>query len=106
MSAAVVIFCTCPSEDVAGRLAREIVDQRHAACVNILPSVRSVYRWEDEVQEDMEVLMMIKTTEAHFFVIEHWLQENHPYDVPEVVALPARHVSDAYLHWLRSSVDL
>jgi periplasmic divalent cation tolerance protein len=101
----ITILCTCPDEATAARLARGMVENRHAACVNILPAVRSIYRWEDGIQDEQEALMIIKTTHSHFFVIEHWLEEHHPYDVPELLALDAEHVSEPYLRWLRSAVS-
>lgn len=106
MTETLVILCTCPDGATAERLARGLVEARHAACVNVLPKVRSFYRWEGDVQCDDETLLLIKTTQDHFFVIEHWLTEHHPYDVPEVLALDAAHVSEPYLHWLRGAVDL
>jgi periplasmic divalent cation tolerance protein len=105
MNETLTILCTCPDEETAARLASGMVENRHAACVNILPNVRSIYRWEDETRDEQEVLMLIKTTSSHFFVIEHWLEEHHPYDVPELVALKAEHVADAYLRWLRQTVS-
>lgn len=104
MSHAIVIFCTCPDEATADRLATEMVENRHAACVNILPGLRSVYRWQDTVEREQEVLLIIKTTPSHFFVLEHWLEEHHPYDVPELLAVRADRVGDAYLQWLQQSV--
>lgn len=105
MNETLTILCTCPDEETAARLARGMVENRHAACVNILPSIRSIYRWQDGIQDEQETLMVIKTTSTHFFVIEHWLEEHHPYDVPELVALKAEHVADAYLQWLRQTVS-
>lgn len=105
MSETAVILCTCPDEATAARLARGLVEERHAACVNVLPAVRSLYTWDGEIQDEREAMMVIKTTHSHFFVIEHWLTEHHPYDVPEVLALDAEHVSEPYLRWLRSAVS-
>jgi periplasmic divalent cation tolerance protein len=67
--------------------------------------VRSIYRWQDGIEDEQEALMIIKTTHSHLFVIEHWLEEHHPYDVPELLALDAEHVSEPYLRWLRSAVS-
>jgi periplasmic divalent cation tolerance protein len=105
MHETIVILCTCPDDETAERLARGLVAERHAACVNVLASVRSIYRWEDGIEDQQEVMLVIKTTRSHFFVIEHWLEEHHPYDVPELLALDAAHVSEPYLHWLRSAVS-
>lgn len=104
MSEALVILCTCPDDAIAGRLTRSLVEQRLAACVNILPAVRSIYSWQGEVHDDKEVLLVIKTLESRHAALEAWLLEHHPYDVPEIVAIPAEHVSADYLAWIESSV--
>ena len=104
MSEAVVILCTCPDEDTAGRLATGLVEDRLAACVNVLPGVRSIYRWQGEVQDDAEVLMVIKTTAASVTGLQTWLREAHPYDVPEIIALPVTAGSAEYLEWVAGSV--
>ena len=106
MHDALIILCTCPDEETAARLANGLVEKRHAACVNILPGIRSIYRWRDGVNDEKEVLMVIKTTSHHFFAVEHWIEEHHPYDIPEVVALQAEHVSDPYFQWLRNTVSV
>jgi periplasmic divalent cation tolerance protein len=104
MSDTVTILCTCPDESTGERLARGLVENRHAACVNLLPGIRSIYAWRGEIQDEREVLLVIKTTGSHVFLIERWLTEHHPYEVPELIALRNEHVSDAYLRWLRESV--
>ena len=100
--AATLILCTAPKTDdtVADKLARGLVEQRLAACVNILPSVRSVYRWEDTLQCDEEQQLIIKTSRERVAAVVDWLTENHPYDVPEIIALPLSGGSAAYLTWL------
>ncbi|NIP18823.1 MAG: divalent cation tolerance protein CutA [Xanthomonadales bacterium] len=103
MSTVLVILCTCPDREVASRLASRLVEERLAACVNVLPEIRSIYRWEGAVSEDAEVLLVIKTMEARYGELEAWLEENHPYDVPEIVALPAAGVSAGYLAWLETA---
>lgn len=99
-----VIMCTCPDEATASTLASGLVEKQLAACVNILTGVRSVYRWQGETCDDAEVLMIIKSLASHYDAVESWLQEHHPYDVPEVVALPVSSVSDTYLAWLETTV--
>lgn len=97
-----VVLITAPPGEPALALARGLVAARLAACVNLLPAVTSVYRWEGEVQEDPETLCVVKTTAARLPAIEGWLDEHHPYDVPECVALEPREVAPAYLAWLRA----
>lgn len=104
MSEAHVILCTCPDEDTAGRLASGLVENQLAACVNILPGIRSIYRWQGTVSDDSETLMVIKSLASRSGEIESWLLENHPYDVPEVVAISAERVSKDYLAWIEASV--
>ena len=104
MSEALVILCTCPDAQTAARLARGLVSEQLAACVNVLPGIRSIYRWQDNIEDEEEALMVIKSTPRGMAGVEAWLMAHHPYDVPEVVALPASHVSPPYLEWLTSQV--
>ncbi len=99
---AIVVLCTAPEAAVAERLARGVVEARLAACVNILPQIRSIYRWEGKVQDEAELLLVIKTRAEHFSELEAWLKQHHPYEVPEVLALPAIAVSSPYLAWLEN----
>ncbi len=95
-----VVLCTAPTLEVAETLARGLVEAGLAACVNLLPGVRSVYRWEGALHVDDEVQMVIKTTAAQFAALERHLQSHHPYDTPEVLALEVADGSHAYLAWL------
>jgi len=93
-------LCTAPNRDVALALARVVVDERLAACVNIVGGVTSVYRWEGAVQEDEEVLMVLKTAADRRAALQERLLALHPYSVPEFVVLDATDVSAPYLEWL------
>jgi periplasmic divalent cation tolerance protein len=103
-AAAYVVLCTAPDNATAHKLAEAIVNEQLAACVNILPNIQSVYRWQEVVQIDAEVLLIIKTNAAHYRKLERALQEQHPYDVPEIIALPIAAGLPAYLSWLNASV--
>ena len=92
---------TAPDAETAERIARVLVEERAAACANIVPGVVSVYRWEGEVQRDDEVLVVMKTTEDAFEVLRARAVELHPYDVPEVLALPVQAGHAPYLDWVR-----
>ena len=100
-----VVYCTCPDADVAGTLARGLVEGHFAACVNILPEIRSIYRWQGEVQDDTECLMMIKTTRVAMKEVQRWLIEQHPYDEPEVIAVPVSEGSPGYLDWVAAETQ-
>jgi len=93
---------TCPDAVTAERLGRSLVEASLAACVNVLPGVRSIYRWNGTVQCDEEALMIIKTTAACLGTACEQLVANHPYEVPEVVALPVADGHHAYLSWVTS----
>lgn len=85
--------------------AEHLVGHRLAACVQILPKMTSVYRWEGKITKDEEYLLMIKTSDERFAEVESYLLENHPYETPEIVAINAEHVSEGYLAWLAKSVS-
>ena len=104
MTDALVVLCTCPNPEEASRLARGLVENRYAACVNIFPRIRSIYRWQGETQDDEEVLMIIKTSARAFTALQAWLLEKHSYDVPEILALPVAEGSPDYLEWLMQGV--
>jgi len=105
MSDVLVILCACPDENTAANLAGGLVEEQLAACVNILPGIRSVYRWQGETCDDSEVLMVIKSLASRFEDLQAWLLAHHPYDVPEIVALPAEKVSADYLAWMEASIQ-
>lgn len=97
---ALVCFNTCPDAATAEYIARTLVEDRLAACVNLLPGVRSVYRWEGKVAVDDEVLLMIKTTQDRLPALRDRLVALHPHDVPELVAVAAVDGLPAYLRWI------
>ena len=99
-----LVLVTAPDEPVAEGLARQLVEGGLAACVNLLPGLKSVYRWEGAVQWDPEVLMLVKTTASRLRELEDFLQREHPYDTPECVALEPRSVEARYLAWWFASV--
>ena len=98
-----VVLCSCP-ESEASRLATAMVEERLAACVNIVPAVRSVYRWEGKVHNDAESLLVIKTAVNRFAPLKERLIQLHPYDVPEVLALSASEGHEDYLSWILGTV--
>ena len=104
MSEALIVFCTCGSKEEAERVARMLVEERLAACVNVLPGIRSVYRWQGAVESGDEILLLMKTTADKFSALRDRIQEIHSYDVPEIVALPVVAGSERYLAWLEEQV--
>ncbi len=95
-----VVLCTAPDAEVGATLARGIVENRLAACVNLVDGVRSFYRWDGAVQDEREVQLVIKTTAVRFDALAAWVDEHHPYDVPELIALPIERGAEAYLAWV------
>jgi periplasmic divalent cation tolerance protein len=96
------VLVTAPKGDAAASLARALVEERLAACVNLVPDVRSFYRWEGRVQDDDEVLLVVKTRADRAEALAARVQELHPYDLPEVLELAAAGGSAAYLDWVRT----
>ena len=97
---ALVVLVTAPSTDEAARIGRALVDERLAACVNVLGGVRSIYRWRGAVHDEAEVLMIVKTTRPRFEALRERILALHPYDTAEVLALPVESGSERYLAWL------
>ncbi len=105
-SAAVrVVLSTAPSPEVARELARVLVDERLAACVNVLPTITSIYSWRGERCEDSEALLLIKTALPKLEALSSRLRELHSYDVPEFIALTPQSVEGTYLAWLLESCE-
>lgn len=96
----VSVYVTCPNEDVAERIARDLLDQRLVACANILPTVRSLYRWEGRIEDAREVAMFMKTRRAHVPRIEAAVRVLHPYKTPCIVAFDLAGGHGAYLEWV------
>lgn len=99
-----MVLVTAPEGAPAETLARSLVAEGLAACVNRVPGVRSTYRWQGRVHDDAETLLVIKTTAAAYPALERRVRELHPYEVPELIALPIVRGSEAYLSWLDASV--
>jgi periplasmic divalent cation tolerance protein len=99
-----VVLSTVPDSATAGRMARVLVDERLAACVTVVPGARSTYRWGAEVKVADEILLLIKTTAAGAPALAARIQELHPYDVPEVIAVEPASGAASYLAWLAASV--
>jgi periplasmic divalent cation tolerance protein len=99
-----VVFVTGPDADTLESIGRALVEEGLAACVNVVPGISSVYRWDGETRVDREALALIKTTEGCVQASRLRVEELHPYDVPEFVAVEVGEGSPAYLRWVRESV--
>ena len=105
MTGRIVVLSAVGSADHAERIARAMVEQGHAACVNVVPGVTSFYRWKGEIARDAEWLLVMKTTAARFSALREALVDMHPYDVPEVVEVPIERGHAPYLEWIDASVS-
>ena len=95
-----LVLTNLPDRAAAERLADALIEKRVAACVNILAPCRSVYRWQGTVQHDEEHPMLIKTTEERYAALESAIRAGHPYELPEIIALPIERGLPAYLDWV------
>lgn len=104
MTDCVVVLVTAPGPEVAADLARTVVEEKLAACGNIVPGLRSIYRWEGKVCDEPEVLLILKTTADRFDALRERVVALHPYDVPEVLRFDVKDGHAPYLEWIRDSV--
>lgn len=105
MSHELLVFITAQGKDQARRIANALVEERLAACVNIVDAIDSVYRWEGRVTTDREALLIIKTTDKRYEELEQRVKQLHTYSTPEVIAVKIERGSSDYLSWLRDSVS-
>ena len=97
---AILVFCTCPDEASATRIATALVEERLAACVNRIPGVESTYHWQEKICRDAEQLLLIKTVRERFDALRERILALHPYELPEVIAVGIMDGSAAYLEWI------
>ena len=100
-----VIYCTVANEFNANLIATTLVEDNLAACVNILPSITSVYKWEGIIQNDNELMLVIKTREEKFEAVEAKIKELHEYTTPEIIAVPIVKGSDEYQNWINKETE-
>lgn len=99
-----IVLTTTPNTVEAEKLAEKLVAEKLAACVQVLPPMKSFYFWEGAIQKDTEHLLLIKTLEEKFVEIKEFIQRNHSYTVPEIVAVETDKVSESYLKWLSETL--
>jgi len=94
-----IVLCTFPDAETARRISTEIISGNLAACVNLIPGVESIYRWEGMIEQASEVLAIFKVSTSRFKNFEKKLLEKHPYEIPEIIGITADQVSEGYLKW-------
>lgn len=97
-----IIYCTCPDQSSAEHIARQLVESKLAACINILPSVTSVYQWQGKLETASEHLLLIKTRTDRFQALESRIKALHPYELPEIIAVSIDRALPDYLEWIDS----
>lgn len=95
-----VVFCTFPDQETARRISKDLITDGLAACVNLIPAIESIYRWDGKIEQSTEVLAMFKVVSSGFKKLETALLEKHPYDTPEIIGIAADQVSKNYLKWV------
>jgi periplasmic divalent cation tolerance protein len=100
----IVVFCTVPDEYVAEKIANKVVQKKLAACCNIIPGLRSIYIWKNEIQDDKEMLLIIKTKKDIFTKLQKAITEIHPYSIPEIISISIENGSKNYLNWVEQNV--
>jgi periplasmic divalent cation tolerance protein len=103
MTQTCLVLCNCPDGQTAEAIAHRLVQERLAACVNILPQVKSIYRWQGIVENAQEHTLLIKTTTANYPLLQTVITELHPYEIPEIIAFPITQGLPAYLDWINES---
>lgn len=98
------ILCTCPTSEIAQHIAQQLVQEKLAACVNILPNIVSVYCWQENVVSETEVQLIIKSKAQYFNLLSDKIKQLHPYDTPEIIALNIQQGDKQYLNWINESL--
>lgn len=104
MEAVRVVFISIPHEE-AKPFARQLVEERLAACVNIVPHIESYYWWDGDINHDDEAMLIVKTTHARFAALQEFVLANHPYDVPELIGFPLEDALPEYVAWIKREVE-
>lgn len=98
-----MIFVTVPNEEVAASLGKTLVTEKLIACVNVISGIRSIYSWQGKLEDTSEALLIIKTTQACYVNLAKRLQELHPYDIPEIIAVSPKEVAETYSQWVANN---
>ena len=100
-----IVLCTCPDQPIATSIAEKLITARLAACVNILPKIHSIYEWKGKIEQDEEVLLIIKTRSDSYTQLEHTIRAMHPYELPEIITVSIEKGLKDYLRWIDSTLD-
>lgn len=100
-----LIYCSCPDTESAAIIARQLVAEKLAACVSIVPGMRSIYQWKGQIEEESEVLLLIKSHADRLDALETTIVQYHPYELPEIIAVPIETGLSAYLHWIDEALE-
>ena len=100
-----IAVTTCPTLEIATQLANDVIEQQLAACVNIIPAIKSVYKWKGKIEHDNESLLIIKTMKQQLASLEKLVLKLHPYETPEFISMPIESGSKAYLDWITTSLE-
>lgn len=106
MTELLLVMTSLPDQDVANALAKRLIEANLAACVQLQPGVQSIYRWEGRTCEEQEVVLVAKTTAAQWHAILAYIKQNHPYDVPEIIAQPITHSDTDYAQWVNAETSI
>jgi periplasmic divalent cation tolerance protein len=99
-----MVLCSVPNRETAEHIAETLVSEQLAACVNIIPGIVSVYRWKETIEKDEELLLLIKTTGNSYASLEQRIQALHPYELPEIIAVPIQTGQTDYIQWIENSL--
>lgn len=102
----IIVMITVSSLEDAKKIARRLIEEKVAACVNIIPSILSIYRWNGSITEDNEILLIIKTLRSSYTKLEELVLAIHPYQVPEIIATPIENGAERYMSWVRSQLRI
>lgn len=102
---ALMIYCTCSNKQVAESIVKDLLDKRLIACANILPAIESHYVWQGAIENSQEILVLIKTNKAKYTDVEKVILTLHPYELPEIIAVPIEAGLPNYIHWINESVS-
>lgn len=101
----IIAYSTTPNETIAKEIADYLIDKKLAACVSLIPNIKSIYRWENKIVEDNEILLMIKSDQAKQQTLIDTIVKLHPYDTPEIIIVPIENGFKGYLDWIKSALD-